>query len=175
MTPYLVAIRHPNDYDPSLKGEAMGRDIHALNVALVAAHDRGFVGGPQWAPRSAKSLGVQPGGDVLITDGPCLDTEGHVAGLRCLNPPTWTRCWPGDARSPSPVGRRSSCERLADGGPSKAIERHRRSADRSSLRSGVRPHRGARGSVGSSRRLWVRRWPARSNCCGSIERIERHN
>ncbi len=31
MTQYLVAIHHPDNYDPSLGGEAMGRDIDALN------------------------------------------------------------------------------------------------------------------------------------------------
>jgi len=31
MPQYLVAIQHPNNYDPSLEGEAMIRDIGALN------------------------------------------------------------------------------------------------------------------------------------------------
>ena len=31
MTQYLVAIHHPDDYDPSAEGEAMSRDIDALN------------------------------------------------------------------------------------------------------------------------------------------------
>jgi hypothetical protein len=175
MTQYLVAIRHPNDYDPSLKDEAMGGDIDALNDEMVAARGRGFIGGLQWAPRSAKSLRVQPDGDVLITNGPYLESEGHVAGLWCWNPLTWTRRWPGDLRLPSPVGRRSNCERLTDGGPRKAIERHGRSADRGGLPSRVRPHCGARGSIGSSPRLSVRPWRALSNCCGLIELVERPN
>jgi hypothetical protein len=35
MTQYLVAIYHPDDYDPSTEDEAMSRDIDALNKALV--------------------------------------------------------------------------------------------------------------------------------------------
>ena len=31
MTQYLVAIHHPDDYDPSVETEAMSRDIDALN------------------------------------------------------------------------------------------------------------------------------------------------
>jgi hypothetical protein len=175
MTQYLVAICYPNDCDPSVKDEQMCGDIDALNDEMVAARDRAFVGGLQWAPRSAKSLRVQPDGDVLITEGPSLETEGHVAGFGCWNPLSWTRRWPGDLRPPSPVGLRSSCKRLTDGGPRKVIERHGRSADRGDLPSRVRPHCGARGSIGCSRRRWVGPWRVLSNCCGSIELIERPN
>ncbi len=31
MPQYLVAIQHPENYDPSREGEAMTRDISALN------------------------------------------------------------------------------------------------------------------------------------------------
>jgi len=37
MTQYLVAIHHPDDYDPSAEDEAMSRDIGALNDEMVAA------------------------------------------------------------------------------------------------------------------------------------------
>lgn len=38
MTQYLVAIHHPNDYDPSVvEDEAMHRDIDALNDEMKAA------------------------------------------------------------------------------------------------------------------------------------------
>jgi hypothetical protein len=69
MTQYLVAIHHPDDYDPSTENEAMSRDIDALNDEMVAAGVRIFVGGLSSA-RNAKSLRAQPGGKVLITDGP---------------------------------------------------------------------------------------------------------
>ena len=43
MTQYLVAIYHPDDYDPSAEDEAMSCDIDALNDEMVAAvmHLRG--------------------------------------------------------------------------------------------------------------------------------------
>jgi hypothetical protein len=37
MPQYLVAIQHPNNYDASLEGEAMIRDIGALNQEMDAA------------------------------------------------------------------------------------------------------------------------------------------
>ena len=45
MTQYLVAIYHPDDYDPSTEDEAMSRDIGALNDEMKAARVRIMVGG----------------------------------------------------------------------------------------------------------------------------------
>jgi hypothetical protein len=73
MTQYLIAIHHPDDYDPSLEDEAMDRDIDALNEEMNAAGVRIFVGGLRPAS-SAKSLRTQPDGKVLVTDGPYLET-----------------------------------------------------------------------------------------------------
>ena len=83
MAQYLVAIHHPDDYDPSVEGEAMSRDIHALNREMVAAGVRVFVGGLSPAHR-AKSLRAQPDGKVLITDGPYLETKEHIGGFWVL-------------------------------------------------------------------------------------------
>ena len=69
MTQYLVAIHHPDDYDPSLEDEPMHRDIDSLNQEMNAAGARVFAGGLQ-NPAKAKSLRAQPNGEVLITDGP---------------------------------------------------------------------------------------------------------
>src|SRR5690349_8667980 len=67
---YLVAIHHPDDYDPAIaEDEAMGRDIDALNEEMVAAGVRVYANGLQPVSR-AKSLRAQPGGKVLVTDGP---------------------------------------------------------------------------------------------------------
>jgi hypothetical protein len=63
MTQYLVAIHHPDDYDPSAEGEAMSRDIDALNEEMIRA---------------------QPDGKVLITDGPYLETKEHIGGFWVL-------------------------------------------------------------------------------------------
>src|SRR5271169_3506165 len=83
MTQYLVAIHHPDDYDPSTEDEAMSRDIDALNDEMVAAGVRIFVGGLH-AASGAKSLRVQPDGQVLVTDGPYLKTKEHVGGFWVL-------------------------------------------------------------------------------------------
>ena len=83
MTQYLVAIHHPDDYDPSVETEAMSRDIDALNDEMVAAGVRIFVGGLSSA-RRAKSLRAKPDGKVLITDGPYLETKEHIGGFWVL-------------------------------------------------------------------------------------------
>jgi hypothetical protein len=84
MTQYLVAIHHPDDYDPSLaEDEAMRRDIDALNDEMKAAGVRIFVGGLKPAS-SARSLRVEPGGKVTITDGPYTEAKEHVGGFWVL-------------------------------------------------------------------------------------------
>jgi hypothetical protein len=116
MTQYLVAIYRPDDYDPSVETEAMSREIDALNDEMVAAGVRKFVGGLSRAS-SARSLRAQPNGKVLVTDGPYTETKEQIGGFWCWKPLMWTRHSRGDARLPSPVGRRSRCARLTDGGP----------------------------------------------------------
>jgi hypothetical protein len=83
MTQYLVAIHHPDDYDPSVEDEAMHREIDVLNDEMKAAGVRIFVGGLRPAS-SAKSLRVTPGGAVLITDGPYIEAKEHVGGFWVL-------------------------------------------------------------------------------------------
>jgi hypothetical protein len=83
MTQYLVAIHHPDDYDPSTEDEAMHRDIDVLNDEMKAAGARIFVGGLGPA-RSAKSLRALSDGRILITDGPYLETKEHVGGFWVL-------------------------------------------------------------------------------------------
>ena len=83
MPQYLVAIHHPDGYDGSLEGEAMMRDIDVLNEEMVAAGARIFAGGLS-AASSAKSLRAQPGGKVLVTDGPYLETKEHIGGFWIL-------------------------------------------------------------------------------------------
>jgi hypothetical protein len=83
MAQYLVAIHHPDDFDPSAEDEAMHRDVDALNDEMVAAGVRIFVGGLSPAS-SARSLRAQPNGKVLITDGPYLETKEHIGGFWVL-------------------------------------------------------------------------------------------
>jgi hypothetical protein len=84
MPQYLVAIHHPEGYDGSLEGEVMMRDIDVLNEEMAAAGARIFAGGLS-AARAAKSLRAQPGGKVLVTDGPYLETKEHIGGFWILN------------------------------------------------------------------------------------------
>ena len=83
MPQYLVAGYLPDNYDPSLEGEAMVRDIHALNKEMIAAGVRIFACGLSPAPL-AKVLRAQPDGGVLITDGPYLETKEHIGGFWIL-------------------------------------------------------------------------------------------
>jgi hypothetical protein len=83
MPQYLVAIHHPDNYDPSTEGEAMVRDIDVLNEEMIAAGARFFAGGLS-AAVTAKSLRAQPGGKVLVTDGPYLEAKEHIGGFWIL-------------------------------------------------------------------------------------------
>jgi len=81
---YLVAIHHRDDYDPFVaEDEAMHRDIDVLNEEMIAAGVRVFVGGLQHVS-NAKSLRAQRDGQVLITDGPYLETKEHIGGFWVL-------------------------------------------------------------------------------------------
>ena len=84
MPQYLVAIHHPDDYDPSLEDEAMIREIQALNDEMAAVGAWFFAGGLQSAPR-AKSLRKQSGGAVVITDGPYIESKEHIGGFWILD------------------------------------------------------------------------------------------
>ena len=83
MPQYLVAVYHPDDYDPSVETEATLENIHALNRELLAASARRFACGLSPAG-SAKSLRVQPDGKVLVTDGPYTETKEHRGGFWIL-------------------------------------------------------------------------------------------
>jgi hypothetical protein len=83
MAQYLVAIHHPDDFDPSLVTESTVRDIDVLNEEMEAAGVRMFAGGLAGAS-NAKSLRPQPNGKVLVTDGPYLETKEHVGGFWIL-------------------------------------------------------------------------------------------
>lgn len=83
MSQYVVAIHLPDDFDPSTEDEAMSRDVSALNIEMVAAGVRVYVGGMGPA-RDAKSLRAHPDGKVVITDGPYLETKEHIGGFWVL-------------------------------------------------------------------------------------------
>lgn len=83
MPQYLVAIHHPENYDPSTEDEAMIRDIGMLNEEMKAAGARFFAGGLE-SNSKAKSLRRQPTGKVIVTDGPYIEAKEHVGGFWIL-------------------------------------------------------------------------------------------
>jgi hypothetical protein len=86
MSQYLVAIHHPDNYDPSTEDDAMMRDIDMLNEEMTAVGARFFAGGLESATK-AKSLRKQPSGTVLVTDGPYLEAKEHIGGFWILEAP----------------------------------------------------------------------------------------
>jgi hypothetical protein len=80
MPHYLVALYLPDNYDPSAEGPAKVEEIHALNREMIAAGVRKFAGG--LGP--ARTLRTQPNGEMLVTDGPYLETKEQVGGISIL-------------------------------------------------------------------------------------------
>lgn len=83
MSQYLVAIHHPDDFDPASETQEMRDDIDALNRDMVAAGVRRFVGGLLPVGR-AKSIRVKAG-KVVVTDGPFIETKEHIGGFWVLD------------------------------------------------------------------------------------------
>ena len=81
MPQYLVIGYLPDNFDPSAQDEAMVRDIHALNKEMIAAGVRKFACG--LSPKIT-TLRPQPNGEMLVTDGPYLETKEQVGGLSIL-------------------------------------------------------------------------------------------
>jgi hypothetical protein len=83
MPQYLLAVYHPDDFDPSVETEATIENIHALNREMIAAGARKFACGISPAG-NAKSLRAQPDGKVFVTDGPYTETKEHMGGFWIL-------------------------------------------------------------------------------------------
>src|SRR5580704_16563802 len=112
MPQYLVAGYLPDDFDPSQVDEATGREIHALNKEMIAAGVRKFACGLG----SAKSLRKQPGGEVVITDGPYLETKEHIGGFWILEAADMDEALAWGAKPSSPAGFLSRCEPSSESG-----------------------------------------------------------
>ncbi|MFZ0882454.1 MAG: hypothetical protein WAN14_03580 [Candidatus Acidiferrales bacterium] len=97
MPQYLVAVHHPDNFDPSTESAATVRDIDALNEEMAAAGVVIFVGGLN-SVREAKSLRAQPDGKVLTTDGHTWRPRSTSPVFGCWRSLTWTRRWRGGAR-----------------------------------------------------------------------------
>ena len=80
MPQYLVSGYLPDNFDPSTQDEATIEAIHALNREMIAAGVRKYAGG--LGP--THTLRPQPNGELLVTDGPYLETKEHVGGFWIL-------------------------------------------------------------------------------------------
>ncbi len=85
MPHYLISGYLPADFDPSTQDDAMVEEIHALNREMIRAGVRRFAGGLG----AARTLRVQAGGDVLVTDGPYLETKELLGGITILEAANW--------------------------------------------------------------------------------------
>ena len=81
MPQYLVVSYLPDDFDPSNVDKATIDGIHALNKEMIAAGVRKFACG--LSPK-ATTLRAQSNGEVLVTDGPYVETKEQVGGLSIL-------------------------------------------------------------------------------------------
>jgi hypothetical protein len=81
MPQYLVAGYLPDDFDPSAMTEATVEGIHALNREMIAAGVRKFACG--LSPK-ATTLRAQTNGEVVVTDGPYIESKDLVGGLSIL-------------------------------------------------------------------------------------------
>ncbi len=77
MPHYLISGYLPENFDPATMDEATVEGIHALNREMIAAGVRRFAGGLG----SAHTLRAQPNGDILVTDGPYVETKELVGGI----------------------------------------------------------------------------------------------
>ena len=84
MPQYLVAGYLADDWDESKEDketmEVIMEEIHALNREMIAAGVRKLACG--LGP--TQTLRAQPTGELLLTDGPYLETKEHIGGLWIL-------------------------------------------------------------------------------------------
>jgi hypothetical protein len=83
MPQFLVAGYLADNYVPSPEDAAMAENIHALNREMIAAGVRVHACGLAPAPLG-KVLRAEADGEVLITDGPYLETKEHIGGFWIL-------------------------------------------------------------------------------------------
>ena len=84
MPQYLVAIHHPNNFNPSSVTPETMRDIGALNNEMIAAGVRFFAGGLQ-SETKANPSAPSPTARSLLTDGPYLEAKEHIGGFWILD------------------------------------------------------------------------------------------
>ena len=86
MTQYQLAVYHPEtDPPPDLDIEQVYRDVNALNEEMKAAGAWVFGGGLH-PSQTATVLQVRDG-EVLVTDGPFVESKEHVGGFWVIEAP----------------------------------------------------------------------------------------
>jgi hypothetical protein len=84
MARYLLSIYQPDGPLPSDDRLAeINRDLEALNVELRAAGSWVFDGGLH--PASTATVLRPGGGEVMITDGPFVDSKEHLGGIKIID------------------------------------------------------------------------------------------
>ncbi len=84
MPHYLISGYLPDDFNPSMMTEAMVDEIHTMNREMIAAGIRRFAGGLG----AAHTLRARPDGEVLVTDGPYLESKELVGGISIVETAT---------------------------------------------------------------------------------------
>ena len=80
---FVVAIHHPVGYDGSGETEERTKNIDDLNKEMVEAGVRYVVGG-LGPSQNARSLRTK-NGEILVTDGPYLETKEIIGGFWILD------------------------------------------------------------------------------------------
>jgi hypothetical protein len=81
---FLVSAHLPDDYQPTPEDAELGPNIHAFNAKMEAAGALFFACGLT-PPSLAKVARPEPNGEVLVTDGPYLETKEHIGGFYILD------------------------------------------------------------------------------------------
>ncbi|MFI6778988.1 YciI family protein [Nocardia sp. NPDC050412] len=82
MKQYLLSIYQPDDTPPPDDLDEIMRDLYALNDEIRAAGAWVFAAGLH-APSTATVLRAQ-GNDVLVTDGPYVESKEHIGGFTVI-------------------------------------------------------------------------------------------
>ena len=86
MTQYQLSVYHPEgDPPPGFDIDQVGADVNALNEELRAADAWVFGGGLQ--PSSTATVLHVRDGEVLMTDGPFVESKEHVGGFWIIEAP----------------------------------------------------------------------------------------
>lgn len=82
MKQYLLSIYQPDATPPPDNLDEIMRDLYALNDEIRAAGAWVFAAGLH-APSTATVLRAQ-GNDVLVTDGPYVESKEHIGGFTVI-------------------------------------------------------------------------------------------